>query len=82
MKIWNRDTLLLLALIVSGAAWAVVHVALFLRTLRLERVPAPLRWLSWLPPLTPIAGFWGGRSGWAVAWCVVAATYLVLRSLS
>jgi hypothetical protein len=82
MNLWNRDTALLLALIVLGAIWAVVHVALFLKTWRLPGIPRVLRFLSWLPPLTAVAGFWGGATAWAWLWCIVGAAYLVLRSLA
>ena len=82
MNLWNRDTALLLALIVSGAAWMVVHVFLSLRAWRLPNLPRALRWLAWLPPLTPVAGFMGGAVVWACVWCVAAVTYIVLRALA
>jgi hypothetical protein len=82
MNLWNRDTALLLALIVLGALWAVLHVALSLRVLRLRNLPRALRWFGWLPPLTPVAGFVGGAPFWALLWCIVAAAYLVLRSMA
>jgi hypothetical protein len=80
MNVWNPDTALLLSLIVSGAVWAVVHVALWLRVLHASNLPPALRWLAWLPPLTPVAGFLCGARGWAWLWCIVAVAYLVLRS--
>lgn len=82
MNLWNRDTVLLLALIVSGAAWLVVHVFLSLRAWRLPNLPPVLRWLAWLPPLTPVAGFMGGAVVWAFVWCLIGATYVVLRALA
>jgi hypothetical protein len=82
MNLWNRDVAFLLALIVSGALLAVLHIALSLRSLRAARLPPALRYLAWLPPLTPVAGFIGGAPVLAVLWCIVLAAYVVLRSLA
>ena len=66
--------------VAGGAVLAVLHIAVWLRSLRAPKVPRALRWLSWLPPITPIAGFMAGAWFLAVLWCIVAATYVVLRS--
>jgi hypothetical protein len=78
--LWNRDTALLLALTGLGALLGVLHIALWLRTLRSPAAPAPLRWLAILPPITVLVGFRCGARWHSVLWCVVAVAYLVLRS--
>jgi hypothetical protein len=80
VNIWNRETVLLLSLMGTGASWVVLHVAVWLRSWRAPSVPRVLRWLSWLPPITPVAGFMAGARFLAVLWCIVAVTYVVLRS--
>jgi hypothetical protein len=82
MSLLNRDTAFLLGLILVGAIWAFAHVALSLHALRAPQLPRVLRWLGWLPPLTPVAGFLCGARLWAWLWCIVGATYLVLRTLA
>ena len=80
MKLWTRDTALLLALILNGMTLLIVHVAVWLRTLHAPGVPRLLRWVSWLPPFTPVAGFMSGHRFLAFLWCVVVTLYIVLRS--
>jgi hypothetical protein len=77
---WNHDTVSFVALTVIAALWGLLHLALSLRAARTVRLPGWLRALGWLPPLTPIAGFLSGARVSAIAWCVVAATYLVIRT--
>jgi hypothetical protein len=82
MKVWNRDTILLLTWILLGATWMVLHFALSLRVWRSHQLPVLLRWFGWLPPITPVAGLMCGAGGWAVLWCIVAIAYVVLRSFA
>jgi hypothetical protein len=77
---WNRDVAFLLALTLLGASFGVVHVSLWLRTLRAPGAPALLRWLAIVPPLTAIVGFRCGKRWHSVLWCIVVAAYVVLRS--
>jgi hypothetical protein len=82
MNFWNPHTAMLLGLVLLGAALLVLHLALVLRTLRATGLPRALRWLSWLPPVTPVAGFWCGAKLLSLLWCIVAAAYIVLRTLA
>jgi hypothetical protein len=77
---WNPDTISFTALTLLAAVWGVVHLALSVRAAREQRLPMWLRALGWLPPLTPAAGFLCGARVRAVVWCVVAVTYLVIRT--
>lgn len=77
---WNHDTIAFTALTLLGALWGIVHLALSLRAARAKRLPMWLRALGWLPPLTPVAGFLSGARAAAALWCVVAVTYLVIRT--
>jgi hypothetical protein len=68
------------ALTVSAALWGLLHLVLSLRSARSKNLPMWLRALAWLPPLTPAAGFLSGARIRAALWCIVAATYLVIRT--
>jgi hypothetical protein len=80
MNLWNRDTQVLLGLCVLGASFLILHVALWLRVLHAPQLHPALRWLSILPPLTPVFGYRSGARVRSVLWCIVVAAYLVLRS--
>jgi hypothetical protein len=82
MNLWNRDTIFLLTLIVLGALLLVLHVALCLHALRAPGLPRLLRFFSWLPVLAPLTGFMSGAPVRALLWCIVAAAYVVLRTLA
>jgi hypothetical protein len=82
MNPWTRDTFSLLALIVLGALLVVLHVALALHAVRARGLPRALRYVSWLPLLAPLAGFMSGAPLLALLWCIVAAAYVVLRTLA
>jgi hypothetical protein len=82
MNLWTWDTVSLLALIVLGALLLVLHVALALHALRAPGLPRALRYVSWLPLLAPLAGFMSGAPLMALLWCIVAAAYVVLRTLA
>lgn len=77
---WNHDTMSFVALTATAALWGVLHLALSLKAARTARLPGWLRALGWLPPLTPIAGFLSGARLRAIVWCIVATTYLVIRT--
>jgi hypothetical protein len=77
---WNQDTVSFVALTLLATLWGMLHLALSLRVARCERLPGWLRALGWVPPLTPVTGFLCGARVRAIGWCVVAATYLVIRT--
>jgi hypothetical protein len=80
MTVWNRDSIMLVSLSALFALVALLHVLLWLRSLRAAGVPKLLRWFTWLPPLACVAGFWAGARVVPVLWCIVLIVYLVLRS--
>ncbi len=80
MLSWTPDTVIFTALTFSAAAWGLLHLGLSLRAARAARLPMWLRVLAWLPPLTPVAGFWCGAPVRTLAWLIVAGAYLVLRT--
>ena len=69
-----------MALTFTAALWLFLHLQLSVRAARSPRLPTWLRATGWLPPLTPVAGFWSGARLRSALWCIVAATYLVLRT--
>jgi hypothetical protein len=77
---WNHDTISFVALTLLATLWGLLHLALSLLAARTARLPVWLRSLGWLPPLTPIAGFLSGARIRSIVWCIVAATYLVIRT--
>jgi hypothetical protein len=83
MNLWNRDVGFLVSLVVLGALLVVLHAWVWLGTLRREsRVPAALRWFTWLPLVGPLVGLVRGPRVASALWLIVLATYLVLRSLA
>jgi dolichyl-phosphate-mannose--protein O-mannosyl transferase len=82
MDLWNRDVGFLVSLIVLAALLVVLHVWVWLRTLRAPRVPGLLRWFSWLPLVGPVIGLVVGPRVASVLWFIVLAAYLVLRRLA
>lgn len=68
------------ALVLVGASWLVLHLALLIRAARAAGVSIAWRLLAWLPPVTPIAGWRAGARVRAVLWVTSLALYLVLRS--
>lgn len=82
MHFWNRDSVVLLSLIGLFALLLLLHVFLWLRSLRAMGVPRVLRYFTWLPPLACVAGFWSGSRFAPALWCVVLILYLVLRSVA
>ena len=80
MNVWNRDSIVLVTLVGLFALLTVLHVYLWLDSLRGPKVPKLLRFFTWLPPLACVAGFWSGARVVPVLWCIVLIAYLVLRS--
>jgi hypothetical protein len=77
-----RDLLLLLALVLSGAAWLLAHLILWMRVLQATRLPAALRWLAWLPPVLPLAAWRAGLRTGVVLWSAAGIAYSCLRALA
>jgi len=88
MDLWNRDVGFLVSLIVLGALLGVLHVWVWLRTLRPPQAPGLLRWFrwfrwfTWLPVVGPLVGLGVGPRVASALWFIVLAAYLVLRRLA
>ncbi len=74
--------MLLAALVITGAGWLCLHVALWVRVLHSSGVARWLRAAACLPPITLLAGFRARAFVLTGLWCVFAAAYLVLRTAS
>jgi hypothetical protein len=74
------DTLLmlLLARIVVGAGWLMVHVALLLRAAGARQVKVWIRLLVLVPPFAPLVGLRVGARPLAYLWCLHGAAYIAL----
>lgn len=70
---------MLIAWIVIGAAWLVVHVFLVIAAIRGGALLPRLRWAALFPPAAPIVGWFVGAQPASIAWCVLGLIYLVLR---
>jgi hypothetical protein len=80
MNVWNHNSIVLVTLIGLFALLLLLHVYLWLDSLRARQLPKLLRFFTWLPPLACVAGFWAGARVLPVLWCIVLIAYLVLRS--
>ena len=80
MNVWNHNSIVLVTLIGLFALLLLLHVYLWLDSLRDRKVPKLLRFFTWLPPLACVAAFWAGARVVPVFWCIVLIAYLVLRS--
>ena len=78
----TRDLVLLLALVVSGAAWTLAHLLLWVRVFQTRRLPLVVRWFAWLPPLLPFAAWRAGAHTGTLTWLVLGLSYLCLRSVA
>jgi hypothetical protein len=78
----TRDAALLLSLVVVGASFLLVHLGLAVRAARCVTLAPALRVLSWLPPVTPVAGWLAGARALTLAWLAHGLVYSLLRSLS
>jgi hypothetical protein len=72
---------LLIAWIVTGAAWLFVHVVALYLVLRADGLERGWKAASLVPLVTPIAAWKAKKQAAAVAWVVCGAVYLVLRAL-
>ncbi|HTM46340.1 MAG TPA: hypothetical protein VL137_15375 [Polyangiaceae bacterium] len=71
-------TLLAATLVLSFAAWLTLHVVLVARLL--FRSPRWMSLLALLPPLAPLAPYWGYQTGLrrsAISWGAALAAYAV-----
>jgi len=75
-----RDLGVFVALITLGAVLVVLHLFLWLCTLRAQSVPGLLRGLACLPPLAALIALRVGPRVASVLWFVVLVAYLVLSS--
>ena len=82
MSTQNHDLFIFFGLVLLAAGWALVHLELGLHAARTRTLATTWRWLAWLPPLTPIAGYLAGARVRAVLWVVLGLGYLVLRTRS
>lgn len=69
---------LLIARILVGAAWVVVHVALLVRAGGAREEKAWVRWLALVPPFAPLVGLRLEARVLSYAWCVLSAAYIAL----
>ena len=76
----EADDVVFLALVATSTAWAVLHLSLGVSASRHRALPAVLRALALLPPVTPVAGFMAGARVRAVLWVLIGGAYLVLRT--
>jgi hypothetical protein len=74
----GTDRLILLALVIGGAAWLTLHLMLLMRAAGARRLHPGLRALALLPPATPAVAWAAGSRALAVLWTVVGAAYLAL----
>ena len=78
----SLDVLLWLALVVTMAAWGLVHASLLVRTARMPGLTPVQRVLTVaLPPMTPVFGFRLGARRRSVLWWVLVVVYVLLRSI-
>ena len=80
MNLWTRDVLVLALLVVLFALLLVLHLFLWLHSLRAPGVPRLLRFFTFLPPLAAVAGYRAGARFTSILWLIVLVAYLVLRS--
>jgi hypothetical protein len=77
---WNKDSLLLLALLLVFAIWGWVHLSLSVRLMRTSARPSWQRILALVPPVAALVGWRDGRRVLPLLWWLLAAAYLVLRT--
>lgn len=78
----SQDVVVFVGLVVASAGFALLHLALWLRVMRTKTLGRALRVLAVLPPITAFAGFRARAWVLCALWCMFAAAYLVLRTLS
>ena len=72
---------MLIVWIVVAALWMVVHVFIIVAAIRAAALAPKLRWAVIFPPAAPLVPWYAGARPAAAAWCVLGATYLVLRMI-
>lgn len=78
----SLDVLLWVALVVTMAAWLLVHASLLVRTARMPGLTPVQRLMTVaVPPLTPVFGFRLGARRRSVLWWVLVIIYVLLRSI-
>jgi hypothetical protein len=70
---------MLLAWVLSGAAFLVLHLVALWRALRARELAVPWRLLALVPPATPVVAWMGRERTVAVLWGLALAIYVVLR---
>jgi hypothetical protein len=70
---------ILVAWILVGAAFMVLHMVALWQALRAHEVAVPWRLAALLPPATPVVAWMGGARVAPVLWGVVLVAYVVLR---
>lgn len=78
----SEDAAVLLAMVLVGAAWLLLHFVLVARIVRARRVAAWLRGLSLLPPVTPVVGFMSAQRLGSGLWLLLGVAYFVLWRLA
>jgi hypothetical protein len=78
----GTDCSILLALVLSGAAWLTLHLMLLIRAAGAKALRPGLRALALLPPATPAVAWMAGSRALPVLWTAVGAAYLALWWLS
>lgn len=72
---------LLIAWIVTFAAWLFVHVVAITRVLRSPLLEQRAKWWVLVPPVTAVVAWRGGARVSAVLWSALAVLYVVLRAM-
>ena len=78
----GKDSWILVGLVISGAAWLAIHVALLIRAAGAGRIRPAVRVLALLPPVAPVLAWAAGSRALVVCWILVGATYFSLWLLS
>ena len=74
----GSDLSILLALVLCGAVWAILHLVLLIRAAETRRLHLVVRALALLPPATPIVAWAAGTRVLPVLWALVGSAYLAL----
>lgn len=77
----TRDAVLLSSLVLVGASFLLVHLGLSVRAARCVTLSRSLRLLSWLPPVTLVAGWLAGARALTLVWLAHGLLYSLLRAL-
>lgn len=69
----------LIAWVLVGAAFIVVHMVALWQAIRAQQVAVRWRALALLPPATPVVAWMSGARTVPVLWGVILVAYVVLR---